>query len=94
MPAQLTISDIQRRGNRLYVRFSDGSEIEGTRRELRQHCQSILDDTQAAELLKAVAIARGLRASADSDDADDLDALIGKTFIFNQRAATNICRMI
>ncbi len=51
-------------------------------------------NAQAAELLKAVAIARGLRASADSDDADDLDALIGKTFIFNQRAATNICRMI
>jgi hypothetical protein len=94
MPAQLTISDIQRRGNRLYVRFTDGSEVEGTRRELREHCRSILEDSASLELLKAIAISKGLRASADADDADDLDSLIGKTFFFNPRAATNICRVI
>ncbi len=93
MPASVTVSDIQRRGNRLYIRFSDGSEIEGTRRELREHCRRILDDTDLTEIVKSVVIARGLRASADSEDADDLDALIGKTVTFNPRAATNICRI-
>lgn len=94
MPATVTVSDIQRRGNRLYVRFIDGTEIEGTRRELREHCRKIIDDSELTELLRAIAIAKGLRITADADNADDLDTLIGKQFVFNQRAANNICRMI
>jgi hypothetical protein len=77
----------------MYLRFSDNTEIEGTRRELRQHCETILNDAAMNETLKAIAISRGLRLTADGDDADDLDDLIGKTFTFNRKAPQNLLRM-
>ncbi len=93
MAVSLKIEDIQRRGNRLYVRFGGGHEMEGSRRDLREHCQFVLDDNLLMELAKAFVIARGLRASASDDDADDLDSLIGKTITINVRALSNICRI-
>jgi hypothetical protein len=93
MPAQIQVTDILRRGNRLHVRFDGVDDVEGTRRDLREYCRSILNDDAAKEVLKAIAIARGLRLTADSDDADDLDLLIGKTLTFNHRAPLNLCRI-
>lgn len=93
MPSSVKINDIGRSGNRLYIRFEDGEEIEGTRRELRQHVRDLLSDDDAKRILKLIAIARGLRASADGDDADDLDVLIGKTLTFNRNAPLNILRI-
>lgn len=95
MPASITITGIGRseNGRSIYVRFSDGDEIEGTRRELRQASQQVLSDDAVLPLLKMLAIASGLRASQDGDAADDLDALAGKTFTFNRKAQTNIVRV-
>ena len=98
MPASVSITGIGRRtkpdGEQvIYVRFSDGEEIEGTRRELRQHVRQVITDAAAIDLLKAIAISRGLRLDATSDSADDLDPLIGKTLTFTKNAAANIVRI-
>lgn len=93
MPASLTITGIGRNGNRLYLRFSDNTEIEGTRRELRSQVRDVMDDECVLSLLKALAIARGLRVAADADTADDFDAMVGQTLTFNRRAAQNVLRI-
>lgn len=89
----ITVTSVGRSGRKMYLRFSDNTEIEGTRRELRQHCETILNDLTINETLKAIAIARGLRLTADGDDADDLDELVGKTLTFNRKATANILRI-
>lgn len=95
MPASVKITSIGRKpdSKTLYVRFDDGDEIEGTRRELRQASRQILDDAAIVPLLKAIAIAIGLRASNDGDDVDDLDSVVGKTITFNRKSVNNIVRV-
>jgi hypothetical protein len=95
MPASIKVTGIGRaeNGRGIYVRFDDGDEIEGTRRELREAARNILSDEAIIPLLKMLAIASGLRASQDGDSVDDLDALVGKTFTFNRKAPANIVRI-
>jgi hypothetical protein len=66
----------------------------GSRREAREHLQSLLDDDAVKDLLRAIVIARGLRLSADRDSSDDLDSLVGKTITINLRAPQNIVRIV
>jgi len=94
VPTSIQVTGIGRNGNQLYIRFSDNTETEGTRRELRRQVAHVLDDVTVVEVLKAVAIARGLRVAADADNADDFDAMIGQTFSFNRRATTNVMRVV
>ena len=65
-----------------------------TRRQARESLQSLLDDNAVKDLLRAIVIARGLRATQDGDSADDLDGLENKTITFNLRAAQNIVRIV
>jgi hypothetical protein len=66
----------------------------GSRREARQQMQRLLDDEVVKDLLRAIVIARGLRATQDGDTVDDLDALVGKVITINLRAAQNIVRIV
>lgn len=90
----VTISGIGRSHNKLYIRFSDNTEIEGTRRELRDMVRDVLDDAAMDSILKTIAVARGLRLAANADSADDFDAMVGQTLSFNRRAPQNLLRIV
>jgi hypothetical protein len=94
MPASISIERIAREGRKLHVYFSDSTSLEfQNRREARQAVASALDDAQAVHLLKMIAVARALRASRTDDDADDFDALVGKTLSINLAAPQNVVRV-
>lgn len=94
MASTITVTNVVRKNNRLYIQFSDGDEREGTRKQMREWLQQYISDDESVNILKAIAIARGLRIAADADTADDLDLLIGKTLTFNRGAAQNIVRIV
>lgn len=94
MPS-LVIKAVKRAGAGfdLFVTHPDGLEESHSfesRRDARQQMRYMLDNEAVRRILVAAAICNGLRATADTDTADDLDALIGKTITFNPRASRNL----
>ena len=94
MPASITVERVEREGRKIHVYFSDGTAHEfSSRRQAREAVDSALRDERAIDLLKLIAVARGLRVTQDADDADDLDLLAGRTLTFNRNAITNLLRI-
>ena len=94
MPASITVERVEREGRKIHVYFSDGTSHEfASRRLAREAVDAALRDERAVDLLKMIAVSRGLRVTQDADDADDLDLLTGRTLSFNRNAVQNILRI-
>jgi hypothetical protein len=96
MPISVSVTAAKRNGKGgFYVQFSDNTEREyESRRQARQELAGMLNESpEVVEFLKSIAVVRALRATADGDDADDLESLVGRTFTFARKAANNIVRV-
>lgn len=95
MAASVTIQRVEREGRKFHVYFSDGTSNEyPNRRAAKQAVSSALADEEAVNLLKVIAVAKALRATQSEDDADELDALVGRALSLNLNAAQNIVRIV
>jgi DNA-binding GntR family transcriptional regulator len=73
MPVSITCIAARKRGSKLYLRYSDKTELEfESRQQAIEYCQTILDDTKARDFLRACMLAKALRQGAAENVVEQL----------------------
>ena len=90
MASSVTCRSVVRAGEVVRVRWTDGIELEyASIADMRRAIRDVLEDEAAKDFLRAIAIAKLLKAAPDGST---LPSLVNRTCTFDLSLANNIVR--